>query len=60
MKDQPDINKLKLDVLQYKEKEILKYCQENIEYMWAVTIVSILLNCDFRDAPKALKEKLYV
>lgn len=39
-----------------KEKQILEYCYKYWEKMWAVTIMSIILDCDFRDAPWLYKE----
>lgn len=42
-----------------KEKlEVLKYCYGHTSQMWAATIVSILLNCDFRDSTKELEKYL--
>lgn len=35
--------------------QILKYCQPHIDKMWASMVVSILLDCDFRDASTYLK-----
>lgn len=42
-------DKEKLDI-------ILKYCQPYMEYMWAATIVSEILECDFRDAEEKLQD----
>lgn len=45
--------------------QILLYCKGHTEQMWAATIVSILLDCDFRDSALAIekyfeiKDKLY-
>ena len=39
-----------------KRNQILNYCKDNLQYMWASKIVSILLDCDFRDAKSALNE----
>lgn len=38
------------------EDKILNFCNdnENMKYMWAVKIVSLILDCDFRDAKVAL------
>ena len=33
---------------------ILQVCKDNEEYMWAAKIISIILDCDFRDAKDAL------
>lgn len=41
-----------------KKKEILIYCKDNMKYMWASTIVGILLDCDFRDSEHKLNEYL--
>lgn len=32
------------------KKEIIEYCKPHLDKMWAATIVSMLLNCDFRDS----------
>lgn len=37
-------------------KEILEYCRPHTDKMWAANIVSIILNCDFRDAKQKLNE----
>lgn len=39
-----------------KTKEILEYCRPHTDQMWAANIVSIILNCDFRDAKQKLNE----
>lgn len=36
--------------------EVLKYCRPHTDQMWAANIVSIILNCDFRDAKQKLNE----
>lgn len=30
--------------------ETIRYCLGNTDYMWAAKMISIVLNCDFRDA----------
>lgn len=44
------------DEFRKKHKEVVGYCAQHIDKMWASTIVGILLNCDFRDASEALKK----
>lgn len=44
-----------LDSSNKKKKDILNYCRPHIKQMWAATIVSIILNCEFRDAEAELK-----
>lgn len=39
-----------LILLTDKEIQILKYCFGHTKQMWAASIVSIILKCDFRDA----------
>jgi hypothetical protein len=36
--------------------DVLRYCYKNIQYMWASSIASILLNCDFRDAKNEIED----
>lgn len=45
-------------IKELKEKldEILKYCEPHLEQMWAATIVSNILECDFRDAKHELQK----
>lgn len=38
------------------ERKILDYCEKNHGYMWADTVIGIILECDFRDAKEYLKE----
>lgn len=42
-------------------REVVSYCLPNVEYMWAAYIISVLLECDFKDskqvAAKYLDEK---
>ena len=44
-----------------KVKEVVNYCNKDMDYMWAATVVGTLLGCDFKDAykeaEKYLKEK---
>lgn len=42
--------------LKAKQKEILEYCRNNTHLMWAAKIVSIALDCDFRDAEYELEK----
>ena len=55
-----EINKLEQENarLREKEKQILNVCTGNTEYMWSAKIVSILLDCDFRDAKQYLDDIL--
>lgn len=39
-----------------QNNEVLKYCRPHTDQMWAANIVSIILNCDFRDAKQKLNE----
>lgn len=41
-----------------KKQEIIKYCLKSSEFMWAANIISILLDCDFRDAEYEAKKYL--
>lgn len=43
---------------QLKEIEILNYCVPHMDEMWAATIASIILGCDFRDAKAALQKRI--
>ena len=36
--------------LQIKSNKILNYCYPHVEQMWAATVISKILDCDFRDA----------
>lgn len=38
-----------------REFEILEYCEPHLEQMWAATVVSKILGCDFRDTKNVLK-----
>lgn len=42
-----------------QKHEVLLYCSKYLDYMWASTIVSILLECDFRDSKEEL-EKYFI
>jgi hypothetical protein len=33
-----------------KNREVLEYCYDHLDSMWAAKITAILLDCDFRDA----------
>jgi len=46
----------KITELENQKKEILKFCTPHLDQMWAARVVSILLDCDFRDAQEALKQ----
>ena len=39
-------------------KEILLYCRPHLDKMWAASIVSMLLDCDFRDAKEKAETTL--
>lgn len=39
-----------------KIKEILEYCKTHTDKMWAAYIISILLDCDFRDSSSKLND----
>ena len=43
---------------QLKEIEILNYCIPHMDHMWAATVASIILGCDFRDAKAALQKRI--
>ncbi len=43
---------------QLKQIEILNYCVPHMDEMWAATIASIILGCDFRDAKAALQKRI--
>lgn len=53
-------NKAIFSLVMSEEKinKVLKYCKGKTDYVWAATIVSILLNCDFRDAKETLEERV--
>ena len=36
-------------------EELLKYCHDNIEFMWAAKVTGIVLDCDFREAKAAIE-----
>lgn len=38
------------DEMSYQELQILEYASKNHKYMWAATIMGIILDCDFRDS----------
>lgn len=47
----------------HQEFEVLDYCKDHHEYMWAAKIMGIILNCDFReslDVYNLLKEEGHV
>jgi hypothetical protein len=33
-----------------RHREVLEYCYDHLDKMWAAKVASILLDCDFRDA----------
>jgi hypothetical protein len=33
-----------------RHREVLEYCYDHLDKMWAAKVTSILLDCDFRDA----------
>jgi len=39
-------------------KEVIEYCLENHKYMWAATIISMLLGCEFRDCKEEAEKYL--
>ena len=39
-------------------KQVIDYCYSNLDQMWAASVCSILLGCDFRDA-KIFCDKFY-
>lgn len=41
-----------------KEVMILEYCLPNSRFMWASTIMSLILGCDFRDAETLARKVL--
>jgi len=43
-----------IETLKKHERMILNYCKGNMDFMWASTIVSIILDCDFRDAKQKM------
>jgi hypothetical protein len=47
------VSEKRLRELVEHERDILKYCEKNLDYMWAATIAGIILECDFRDAKVA-------
>ena len=42
-------------ILTSKEVDILKYCLSHSSHMWAVKIMGMILDCDFRDAEHLAK-----
>lgn len=40
-----------------KFDEILKVCEGNEQFMWSAKIISIILDCDFRDAKAELAKR---
>ena len=55
-----DYEKLKaqLEKAETQKHEIIKYCMKNdkFQFMWAATILSIIFDCDFRDASDKARE----
>ena len=56
-----EINEIEpVEILENKINKVLSYIKNSEEdltkYMWAATIVSLLLECDFRDSRQALNE----
>lgn len=47
-----------LEVLTMAIDEVLKYCEPHTDKMWAASIISKLLGCDFRDAEETLDNYL--
>lgn len=37
-------------------QEVLLYCKPHLDKMWAAKVVSILLDCDFRECKDVLNE----
>ena len=35
---------------QERIREVVEYCYEHLDKMWAANIVGVLLDCDFRDS----------
>lgn len=40
-----------------KTNAILKVCEGNEQFMWSAKIISIILDCDFRDAKQELEKR---
>lgn len=49
---------LKINEFEKQKRQILEVCEDHTEYMWAAKIVSILLDCDFRDSKQKLNNYL--
>lgn len=55
MKTRKEVDDI-IESLMKKNTEVLEYCEAYTDQMWAASIVSIILNCDFRDAKQKLNE----
>ncbi len=44
-----------MDRFSIQTQEIIAYCKPHLSLMWAAKIVSILLECDFRDVHSAIE-----
>lgn len=52
----PDlIECVRLARLGLNARKVLDYCEPHTDQMWADSVVSRLLDCDFRDAKQALE-----
>lgn len=45
----------KIAQLELRIEKALNYCEPHTDSMWSAMIVSILLDCEFRDAKESLK-----
>ena len=47
-----------IKISEVKFDEILRYCEPHVHQMWAATVMSFILGCDFRDViPKFAEYK---
>lgn len=42
--------------LKQKQLRVINYSKDKLDQMWAATVVSVLLDCDFRDAKEVVKK----
>ncbi len=45
-----------IKINEIKFSEIIMYCEPHIHQMWAATIISYIIGCDFRDVGNRLSE----
>lgn len=46
-----------IEQLNERIDQVLRYCEPHLDKMWAAAVVGGLLDCDFRDADKAIRNR---